>query len=357
MKIKRLRRRNFLKCVGLASPMLFCKASAFAMGKTAAPTPSYLIKPERLRLGDTVGIVAPASPPDNPEDIDRYFEALKKLGFKPKLAPNIRKRLGFLAGDDEARARDLMAMFAGRDVKAIICLRGGYGSARLLRMLDYHFIKRHPKIFIGFSDITSLHCAFHTHARLVTFHGPTLNTSITNDKPSNFSIRSLMNTVMEPAAAGGICDDERGKTVSILRTGVATGRLVGGNLSVFAAAIGTPFQPRFRNNIFFFEDVDEQPYRFDEWLTQLLNAGLLQQAAGVAVGTNHNCTDREAANSKEYRQTVEDVIRERLSGLNVPIVTGLPFGHGRENATLPFGIRAKLDGETGDLIIIEPAVT
>jgi muramoyltetrapeptide carboxypeptidase len=356
VKDSRIARRDFLKRVGLTAPVFMASPSAWAKSKVPWQTHLRLIKPPRLQFGDTVGIVAPASPPDDPQEVDNCTDALKKLGFQPKLAPNVRKRLGFLAGDDQARASDLMAMFGDGEVKAIMCLRGGYGSARLAPMLDYRFIKRHAKIFVGFSDLASLHCAFMTHAQMVSFHGPTLNTNLTSSQPSQFTLESLEKTIMKSSVPGGICDDKTRQAVVILSKGVATGPLIGGNLSVLAAMMGTPFQPRFENAIFFFEDVDEKPYRFDNWLTQLRNAGLLQQVAGVAVGTNKNCIDPDAAKSKEYHQAVADVLQDRLLPLGVPVVMGLPFGHVRENATLPVGLSATLDGMKGDLIINEAAV-
>ncbi|MGH7939626.1 MAG: S66 peptidase family protein [Limisphaerales bacterium] len=349
-------RRAFLKRVGLAAPVIFGNPAAFGMSKNPAKITFHLVKPEHLRFGDTVGIVAPASPAEEADDIDDFAAALGNLGFKPKLARNIRKRLGFLAGDDRARATDLMSMFADRDVKAIFCLRGGYGSARLLGMLDYHVIKRNAKIFVGFSDITALHTAFETRARIVSFHGPTLNSSITSSRPSKFTLQSLMKTIMNPAVPGGICDAATQKEVTVLRGGMATGPLIGGNLTVFLSTVGTSYQPRFKGSILFFEDVGEQPYRFDGRLTHLLNAGLLQQVAGVAVGNNKDCTDPDAGKSKGYHQTVEDVLKDRLLPLGVPVVVGLPFGHVRENATIPMGLQATLDGVNGDLIINEPAV-
>jgi len=360
MNYRTIRRRDFLKGIGLAAPLLFgnplAVAANFEPGRMIHSSRSFLIKPRRLQSGDAVGLVAPASPPDDPKIVTDYLAALEKMGFKPRLAPNAGKRLGFLAGTDEERADDLMGMFADRDIKAIFCLRGGYGSGRLLRLLNYHFIKRHPKILLGFSDITSLHCALLTRARLVSFHGPTLNTSLTSDHPPAFVVQSLLRTTMEPSAAGSICEGYTQNTVSILRRGVASGALIGGNLSVLCTTLGTPFQPRFKDNIFFFEDIDEQPYNFDRMLTQLLNAGLLQQVAGVAVGINKNCKDPDAAKTKEYRQTLDDVLEDRLKPLGVPVVTGLPFGHVRWNATLPVGIQARLDGEKGDLVITEAAV-
>jgi muramoyltetrapeptide carboxypeptidase len=355
MRNKKLARRDFLKCAGLAAPFVLGNASALAMDKSPVQTHPYLVKPERLRPGDVVGIVAPGSAPDNAEDFDRYVRAIENRGFKPKLAPNVHKRFGFLAGDDQSRASDLMGMFADPEVKAIICARGGYGSARLLGILDYHQIKQHPKIFVGFSDITALHCAIQTHSQLVTFHGPTLNTAVTGKGPE-FTVESLLKTVTQPEPPGGICDSNTRKSVSILRGGTATGPLVGGNLSVLATVLGTPYQPQFKGAIFFFEDVDEEPYRFDSLLTELLNAGLLQQVAGVAVGTNKDSEDPTAATSREYRQTLEDVFKDRLLPLGVPVVTGLPFGHVHNNATLPMGLEATLDGRNGDLIINEAAV-
>lgn len=345
-----------MKRVGLAAPLVLGNPSAFAMSKAPGTSITHLVKPQRLRFGDTVGMVAPASPAEDLGDPDDFAAALVKMGFKPKLAPNVRKRLGFLAGDDQDRASDLMQMFGDPEVKGIFCLRGGYGSGRLLQMLDYRFIRKHAKVFVGFSDITALHNAFETQARMVSFHGPTLNSSITSSRPSQFALQSLFKTVMQPDAPGSFCDSKTQEDVTVMRKGTATGHLIGGNLSVFIALIGTPFQPRFKDAIFFFEDVEEQPYRFDGRLTQLLNAGLLQQVAGVAVGTNKNCEDPNAAKSKEYQQTLADVLRDRLMPLGVPVVMGLPFGHVRENGTLPMGLQATLDAVNGDLIINEAAV-
>jgi len=169
-------------------------------------------------------------------------------------------------------------------------------------------------------------------------------------------VQSLFKTVMSPDPPGGICDSDSRKTVTILKGGSATGPLVGGNLSVLNSMMGTPYQPPLKGAIFFFEDVSEAPYRFDGRLTQLLNAGLLQQVAGVAVGVNKDCVDPDAANSTEYQQSLEDVLRDRLLPLGVPVVIGLPFGHVPKNATLPVGLEATLDAVNVDLTINEAAV-
>jgi muramoyltetrapeptide carboxypeptidase len=300
--------------------------------------------------------VAPASAPTNPKNIDLALGALAKLGFKAKPATHLRKRLGFLAGSDRERAEDIMEMFAHQAVKGIICFRGGYGAARLLPLLDYRTIRQNPKIFIGYSDITSLHAAFLAKASLVSFHGPMLNSDFLKDNVPDFTLQSFLRTLMQPSAPGSVCKGYKKKTVRVLSPGSASGPLVGGNISILCASLATPYQPSLKGAILFLEDLNEEPYRFDRMLTQLLNAGLLQQVAGVAVGINRNCKDPKTKNCTEYRQTLEDVLKERLLPLNIPIVAGLPFGHVRHNATLPVGVLAKLDGDKGDLLICEPAV-
>jgi len=315
------------------------------------------LKPRHLEFGDTVGVIAPASPPAKPENIDRSLTLISKLGFVPKLGPNARKRTGFLAGSDLDRANDLMAMFLDPKVRAILCVRGGYGSARLLPLLDYSKIRAHPKIFVGYSDITSLHCAFLRKANLISFHGPMLNSDLIKSDLPDFTRRSFLRILMQPSPHGSVALGYPRKTISVLQSGIASGRLIGGNISILCASLGTPFQPPFKNKILFFEDLDEVPYRFDRMLTQLLNAGLLQQVAGVAIGINKNCKDPKANKRREYRQTLADVFAERLVPLKIPIVSGLPFGHVAHHATLPVGALATLDANKGDLLLTEPAVT
>jgi muramoyltetrapeptide carboxypeptidase len=316
-----------------------------------------IVKPPRLEFGDTIGLVAPASPPPNPAVIDRAEAALARLGFKTKLGPNVRRRNGFLAGTDQERAGDLMGMFLDRHVRAVLCLRGGYGSARILPRLDYARIRAHPKIFIGYSDITSLHCAFLTNAKLVSFHGPMLNSELSREELPEFTRQSFLRALMEPRPTRSLLQSYTRRTVTAIREGVATGRLVGGNLSILCASLGTPYQPSFRGRILFFEDVGESPYRFDRMLTQLLSAGLLQQVAGVAIGINRNCRDPNTRRTDEYRQSLDEVFAERLGPLKIPVLAGLPFGHIRYNATLPVGILATLDARRGDLLLAEAAVT
>jgi len=315
------------------------------------------ILPQRLHPGDAIGLISPASAPPDPKDIDRSMAALEEMGFKPKPGLHARKRRGFLAGNDRERATDLMRVFADRKVKGILCIRGGYGTARLLPMLDYQVIRNNPKIFAGFSDITSLLCAFRTKSNLLTFHGPMTASQLAKKDYPAFSRDHFLAMLTRPAAGDGICRGYTKKTVTILRPGTASGELIGGNLSVLCTLIGTPFQPSFRGRILFFEDVDEKPYRIDRMLTHLLNAGVLQQAAGIAVGVCRGCEDPKAGNAREYRQTLEDVLKERLLPLKIPVVIGLPFGHFPYHATLPVGGRATLDATKGDLLLTSPAVS
>lgn len=313
-------------------------------------------KPQRLSFGDTLALVAPASPPADARAVDQSIAALEKIGFKVKLARHARERRGFLAGSDRERAADLMEAFRDRHVKGIICLRGGYGTARLLPLLDYDLIRRTAKIFVGFSDVTSLHCAFLKRSGLISFHGPMAASDFIKKEFPDFTLRSFLRTLMVREPSGGIRQGYDGKTVRILRRGTVSGPLIGGNLSVLCALLGTSFQPAFKGRILFLEDLDEPPYRIDRMLTHLMNAGALKQVAGIVTGLCRNCEDLKATAAGEYRQSLQDVLKERLLPLNVPVVTGLPFGHAPHNATLPVGASAMLDAEKGDLIITNAAV-
>jgi len=313
------------------------------------------IRPPHLEPGATLGVVAPASAAPDPKNVDRAIAALEKLGFRIKLARNSRKRLGFLAGTDRDRAADMTSLFANRKVNGIVCVRGGYGSARLLPLLDFNAIRRNAKVFVGYSDITSLHSALLVKSDLISFHGPMLNSDFAHaDMPAS-TVQSFLRILMRAAPVGDIAAGYEGK-IEILRGGTARGQLIGGNLSILCASLGTPWQPPFRGRILFLEDLDEVPYRMDRLLTQLLNAGLLQQVAGVAIGVNKGCEDPQAKKSKEYRQTLEDVFRDRLLPLEIPVVMNLPFGHVPHNATLPVGARVLLDASKGKLVLTEAAV-
>ncbi len=220
----------------------------------------------------------------------------------------------------------------------------------------FEVIRQNAKIFAGFSDITSLHCAIASKVGMISIHAPMLSGGLLSKDALEFT-RASTQTVMEATPAGSITAGLEKKNTSIVRGGVVEGNVIGGNLSVLCATVGTPFEPLFKDRILFFEDIGEKPYRLDRMLTHLLNAGILSQVAGVAVGVNRDCEDPSDSKRDEYRQTAADVMKERLSELGVPVVTGLPFGHVDLNATIPAGARARLDGDNGDLIILEAAVS
>lgn len=322
-----------------------------------------LIYPPRLNPGDTLGIIAPASAPPDPKNVDRAVAVLEKLGYRIRFARHAHRRLGYLAGTDRDRASDIMQMFTDSKVSAILCVRGGYGTARLLPRLDYVSIRAHPKIFVGYSDITSLHAAFLKQAGLISFHGPMLNSDFAFKDLPHFTVQSFLRTLAgAPVRAGeaepiDVAEGYSRRTVQVLRRGVACGQLIGGNLALLCTLVGTPWQPVFRNKILFLEDIGEEPYRWDRMLTHLLNARLLQQVSGIAIGLNADCEDPQAKTAKEYRQTLTDVLKERLLPLSIPVVTGLPFGHVPHNATLPVGVRVTLDANRGALYLNESGVS
>lgn len=312
------------------------------------------LKPRRLRKGDTIGIVVPASPPPDPAVIDKSMNVLEQLGYRVILGEHCRKRWGYLAGSDEERAADLQKMFSDPDIHMIMSLRGGWGTARLLNLLDFYSIARHPKIFVGFSDITMLHIAINQMAGFVTFHGPMMTSHFTKDNLPAYTSESFWRMVMDIAPFGSILMKDGEKPVTLVE-GQAEGPLIGGNLSIVVTTLGTPYEIQTKGKILFIEDVDEKPYRIDRMLTHLITAGKLQQCAGIVCGA---FTGEEPEKSDEWKQNYKDVLCDRLIPLGIPVAIGFPFGHVDINATLPVGVPARLvaDRDHPDLIILHPAV-
>lgn len=316
-----------------------------------------VVKPPRLKKGDTIGMIAPASPPSDEGVFEKGQQVLEGLGYRVVFGANCRKRWGFLAGSDEERLADLEEMFANPEVNAVFCLRGGWGTARLVKALDFDIIRNNPKIFLGFSDITMLHLAINKLTGLVTFHGPMVTSHLIKDDLPEFTIESLWRTITEPVPFGSIASRIAEKPRTIV-PGEVEAPLIGGNLSIIVTTLGTPYEIDTKGKILFIEDVDEKPYRVDRMLTHLLNAGKLQEVAGVICG-GFTLDEPEKKESGEWTQSFEDVLEERLSPLGVPIAIGFPFGHIKLNATLPLGIPARLVAkeDSADLIILSSAVT
>lgn len=316
-----------------------------------------MIKPQRLQLGDTIQLISPSSPSDTVGSLKTAIEVLGGLGYRIKYNDTLFNRQGFLAGTDEERAKDLMSAFEDPEVKGIICTRGGYGATRLLDLLDYEKIRANPKVFMGFSDITALNCAFLEKCGLVSFSGPVVTSDLESGKLNPESWDFVKRLLGDREPVGSVLEWMDSKPgVNIISGGVATGQLVGGNLSLLCNLIGTPWMPNLEGAILFLEDVGESTYRIDRYLTHLRNAGLLQKVAGIALGDFRYTEAREKRDKDLGIQLMDDVLVDRLGGLGVPVVSGFPFGHIKPKLTLPLGVMATLDGEKGDLVIEEGAV-
>lgn len=313
-----------------------------------------MLKPKALRPGDTVGVVAPASPPLEAGAVPRGIGALEAMGLRVRLGPHSLARDGYLAGSDRERAADLMGMFIDPEVRAIICLRGGYGSGRILPLLDYRAIRRHPKILVGYSDITALHLAVNRLAGLVTFHGPMVAGDLGGGL-SAYSAGFLHRALFEPAPLGAVGNPPDAPSPATIRGGRASGRLVGGNLSLIVAGLGTPHAIETKGKILFLEDVGEEPYRIDRMLNHLRLSGKLGQAIGVVFGECTGCESGGARPVYPGAPDVRAVVTRALAPLGVPALFGLTIGHGTHKATLPLGVRGTLDSSAGILTIEEAA--
>lgn len=306
-------------------------------------------KPKALRFGDAIGIVAPAGPTPA-ENIYAGKKHLESMGFKVKLAPHCHLAHGYLAGSDQLRAHDLNTMFADPTVDGIICLKGGYGATKILPKMDFEMIRANPKIFVGFSDITALHIALNQKAGLVTFHGPVLTNMIKGLE--GFSKRELLRAIMEPLPMGSL-KNPPGIAVHALYGGRAQGVITGGNLSLIAATMGTPFEIDTKGKLLLLEEVNEEPYRVDRMLTQLATAGKFDDAVGVILGDWNNCESEAHKPSLTLLQVFEEIIIPYRK----PIIYDLQVGHCTPKLTLPLGVNATLDANTGQLIIEESATT
>lgn len=296
-----------------------------------------IIKGYRLQPNQTVGIIAPASPV-NKSEISEGVKLIKSFPLKIKQGEHIFNRMNYLAGSDNDRISDLHQMFSDPEIKAIFCARGGYGSARLLDKIDFELIRKNPKLIVGFSDLTALLLAIYNKSGLITIHGPTLSDLSKNINWEHLS--RLITTVYKPHIFF-----TQGKEIN---KGNARGILLGGNLSTICSLLYTPFLPSFKGVILFLEEKGESPYKLDRMLTQLLLSGLLDHLSALIIGQIVDCGEKEIINS---------ILQERLGRLSIPVVTGLPVGHGNENMSLPLGLPASLDTERMLLKIEKSAVS
>lgn len=324
----------------------------------AAPqgTTKRLIKPPRLRPGDLVGVIAPGGFA-NERLIEKSVRNVEALGLRAKVGAYVNAVHGNYAGSVQQRLADLHAMFADPEVKMIWPVRGGSGCISLLAKLDYDLIRRNPKILLGYSDITTLHLAIHNKTGLVSFHGPVASSTL-----ADYSREHMMAVLTDPRPEYTIpmASENALKAqamphfgIRTLTSGVATGPLLGGNLSMVAALCGTPYAADFRGGLLFLEEVDEAPYRLDRWMTQLDLSFGFANAAGVMVGVCEDCAPEEGRRSMSLDETFD----QHLKPLIVPAVTGYSIGHIRHQFTAPIGVRARLDTAAQTLTLLEPAVS
>lgn len=320
---------------------------------SAAESP---LKPKVLRSGDTVGLITPAAYVSDPDRLATAERTVRYFGLKPRFGRNVGKRSGYLGGSVDERLADLHEMFGDPEVKGVFCIRGGYGAGQLLGRIDYDLIRRNPKVFLGYSDITSLHLAIQKRTGLVTFHGPVAVSAF-----SRYTQESFRKALFEAKPIGRLANPPESNelrpahTLRALHGGTAHGRLIGGNLSLISATMGTPFEIETRGHILFIEDVGEEPYRLDRMLTQLRLAGKLEAAAGIVWGECSECTPKDYKPSFESTFSTAEVIDNLLGDLKVPVLAGLTIGHTDDQLTLPEGVAATLDADKGELVIEESA--
>lgn len=320
-----------------------------------APLAAATRKPPRLKEGDIVGLIEPASATDDPYNLPVVLETIRAMGLVPKVAAHVGGRFGYLAGTDADRAADINAMYADDSVKAVFAVRGGWGCARLLPLLDWKLIRAHPKLLIGFSDITALHMAFAARAGFPTIHGP--NASSAWGKASWEPFRAIAFDGATPTYANPQGHEDRlaqrAWLTRTIRGGKARGRLLGGNLTVLTSLLGSPYLPDFSGAILFLEDVEEGEYRIDRMLTALTLAGVLGKVKGVVFG---QCTKCQSPGPSYGGFTVSQVLQQHLEPLGVPAYEGGFFGHLVDQFSLVEGIEAEIDADAGTIRMLEVAV-
>lgn len=344
-------RRDILKNAAMLSIM---GVAGFTNTEAKTVVRPKMIKPKRLKAGDTVAVIAPSSSA-SAEAFERALANVATLGLKAKVSKFARGSNDFLSGTDKERLQDLHWAFEDTEVKGVWCVRGGSGAPRLLPDINYVLIKKNPKVFIGYSDITALHLAISQRTGLVTFHGPVASSELSEYTKSN-----LVNTVMTPTANYKIqpSDYNLSQPSTLFKPNVITpgrcrGRLIGGNLSLLAALAGTPYSLRdLKGTILFAEDINEPPYKVDRLFTQLRQSCDIRSLAGIALGV---FSSAQAATDVETSSTMR-VLKDRLGDLGIPVISGLSFGHIRDNCTLPVGVEAELDTASATITLTESAV-
>jgi len=314
-----------------------------------------IIKPKPLKKGDNVAIIAPASGTDA-KSVENAIENVKLIGLNPVVFPTCYSNYGHLSAPDEVRANDVNDAFENDDIKGIICLRGGYGTPRILNMLNYEMIKANPKIFLGYSDITALHIAFNRICRMVTYHGPMAKSDFVksdeDDEINSYAYESLKKNLFtnEPVGLYKNPDDEELKT---LAGGKAEGELIGGNLTLLVATLGSPYELDAKGKILFIEEVGEPIYKIDCMLTSLALAGKFEDCRGIILGTFTNCIQEKKEYSNGIDLPLDTVLINTLTKFKKPIIANFRAGHNFPQPTIAFGTVVKMDADNGEIIFTE----
>ena len=315
---------------------------------------SNVIKPKALKEGDTIGVVAPGTSVSSPEDYQKVKEVMDFFGLKYKFARNVQKGSGYKSRTIQERVDDLVEMFTDKEVSGIFCIRGGYGSGQLLNFINFNVIKKNPKIFLGYSDITALHLAINRMTNMVTFHGPVLLSEF-----DDLTCQSLKRNLFSNEIIGTLKNNQdktklrSDNPLRTIKSGKAKGQLVGGNLSLICSLMGTRYEILTKNKILFIEDVDEEPYKIDRMLTQLKTSEKLQQANGIVFGQCNNC--KITNSSQVWDFTLGEVLNNILADIPIPSYYGLTFGHSTSQFTIPYGLNAEIDADDCTLKINESA--
>lgn len=302
----------------------------------------------KLKKGDWVGLIGTSGV--IPEDrLEKGIEFVKKLGLNPVVGDSCKGKYGYLSGSDHLRAEDFNRFFRDENIAGVFCMRGGYGAPRILDLIDYDMVKKNPKIFIGYSDITALHTVLNQKCNLVTYHSPMPSTEFYKGV-DQYTLDSFLNNIMENEEVKGkdkIIKNPQKMPVTVV-SGVAEGELTGGNLSLIVSLMGTPYEIETKGKILFLEDIDEEPYRIDRMITQLRLAGKFHDAEGIILGSFANCE----AKNPEKSLSLEEVIRDILVPVGKPLIKDLIAGHCLPSLTLPLGKKIKLDADKGILEIL-----
>ncbi len=310
------------------------------------------LKPPRLRKGDLIGIVSPASPPSSQEKIDKGVLYLERLGYRVRIGRHVMAQHGYLAGTDELRAEDLNSMFRDPEVKAIFAIRGGYGTPRLLQMVDYSAVRRNPKILVGYSDLTALQLALYKKTGLITFSGPMVGVEMWS-AIDPFTEEHFWRVITSSSRVGDLRNPQEEPT-SVYNRGRSSGVLIGGNMSLLMSLLATPYLPSLRRTLLLLEDVDEAPHRVDRMFAQLHHAGITKNISGLVLGRFTDCVPSDPSTP---HLTIEEVLADAIRRFDCPVVSNFQYGHLAKKLTVPLGLKAVLDSRSGVLKIVEGAVT